>query len=137
MTATEKAYKELLTGIVSCNSVEQIKTLVKQILNIDESHLMFDGFVRKLCDRSGVDYYDNAVDTITNYLHTLEGKLALRSFSEKADLKQLATAVIERYNIMQSLTMAQFKRIAQNYGYVVGPTFKSTRKLTNLIEANM
>ncbi len=137
MTATEIAYNELLAGVNSCNSIEQIKSLVKQVLNIDENHLMFDGFVRKLCKKGNVDYYDNAVDTVTNYLHTLEGTLGIRAYITKADLKKLAKALIEKWNILQSLTMAQFKRIAKDYGYVVGPTFKSTRKLTNLIEANM
>ena len=137
MTATEIAYKELLSSIVSCNSIEQIKSLVKQVLSIDENHLMFDGFVRKLCERANVDYYDNAVDTVTNYLHTLEGKMGIRSFIAKADLKQLAKALIEKWNVMQSLSMAQFKKIAQRYGYVVGTNFKSTRKLNSLIEANI
>ena len=137
MTATEKAYKELLTGCTSCNSIEQIKALVKQVLNIDENHLMFDALVRKLCERCDVDYYDTSIDVITNYLHTLEGKMGIRAFIAKADLKQLAKALVEKWNVMQSLTMSQFKRIAQSYGYVVGTNFKSTRKLTNLIEANV
>ena len=137
MTATESAYNELLSGIVSCNSVEQIKALVKQVLNIDENHLMFDGFVRKLCDKGNVDYYDNSVDTITNYLHTLEGTLGIRAFIENADLKKFAKALIKKWNVLQSLSMAQFKKIARDFGYVVGPSFKSTRKLTNLIEANL
>lgn len=137
MTATEQAYKELIAGLVSCNSIEQIKSLIKQVLNIDENHLMFDAIVRKLCDRSGVDYYDNSIDTITNYLHTLEGKLVIRSFNGNADLKNFAITIVDRYNVIGSISMAQFKKIAMQCGYVIGPNFKSTRKLSNLIESNM
>ena len=137
MTATEIAYNELLSGVTACNSIEQIKALVKQVLNIDENHLMFDGFVRKLCEKGNVDYYDNAVDTVTNYLHSMEGSLGLRAFIEKTDLKKLAKALVEKWNVLQSLTMSQFKKIARNHGYVVGPSFKSIRKLTAIIEDNL
>lgn len=137
MDATQAAYKQLITAIVGCNSIEQVKSVIKQILNIDENHLMFEDILRKLCDRAGIDYEsDSALNKVIEYLEKLESKLVVRAYDAKSSIEDFAEKLVSKWNVMQSLNMAQFKRIAMDCGYVIGSQFKSTRILSNIIETN-
>lgn len=130
-TATAEAYELLQSEVNNCKSLQDVKILVRNVLDIDSKHPVFDRIVKALYKKLP----NIKLDLVVKYLESmLKDGMGIRAYSEDADIYGLAEDCINKYNVMQRLTMSQFKNIAYTYGYVVGPKIKSTKMLTKLMK---
>lgn len=115
----------------------EIEGLVKSVLNIDESHPLFDDFVIKLCNKYGIPLdtsYEDAIDDVELFLTNILG-VGIKPFNEFADVSEFAKQIVDTVKNRGKLTMAQLKKLASDNGFVI--MIKSVSKLVNIIKKNL
>lgn len=129
--------KQLNEGASILEHKHEIEGLVKSVLNIDETHPLFNDFVTKLCNKYGISLdtsYEDAIDDVEIFLTNILG-VGIRPFNEFADISTFAKQIVDTVKNRGKLTMAQLKKLASDNGFVI--MIKSVSKLVNIIKKNL
>lgn len=129
--------KQLNEGASILEHKHEIEGLVKSVLNIDETHPLFNDFVIKLCNKYGISLdtsYEDAIDDVEIFLTNILG-VGIRPFNEFADISTFAKQIVDTVKNRGKLTMAQLKKLASDNGFVI--MIKSVSKLVNIIKKNL
>ncbi len=129
--------KQLNEGASILEHKHEIEGLVKSVLNIDETHPLFNDFVIKLCNKYGISLdtsYEDAIDDVEIFLTNILG-VGIRPFNEFADISTFAKQIVDTVKNRGKLTMSQLKKLASDNGFVI--MIKSVSKLVNIIKKNL
>lgn len=138
-------FKQLIdtinAGIGDCETREDVVFLIQEATDGFLSEQQLNVIVDKICVKYGISDeiteetsdFDSKVHILKTFFDSIDG-MGIRRIKEGTDTQLLAEAIVAKYNNIGRFSMAKFKLIASRLGYVVGPTFKSTAKIFNLIE---
>lgn len=128
---------QLNEGASILTNKHEIEGLVKSVLNIDETHPLFNDFVTKLCNKYNISLdtsYEDAIDDVELFLTNILG-IGIKPFNESADITKFSKQIVDVVRKYGKISMSQFKKIASDNGFAI--LLKSVAKLVNIIKKNL